>query len=124
MNVELQKIIEKLQKKTEEKQGTLESMTQGKENLNVILGAKINFNKEGLGFIPTIKKKYDVKTMTFVSQQSATKTNPLIKMNCPIVEKPKLIPTIEANLKEKGKKKWEKTKWIILSLTKIQKSSS
>ena len=43
--------------------------------------------------------------MTFVSQQSATKINFLIKMNYSIVEKPKLIPTIEANLKEKGKEK-------------------
>ena len=43
--------------------------------------------------------------MTFVSQQSTTKTNPLIKMNCSIAEKPKLIPAIEANLKEKGKEK-------------------
>ena len=80
-------------------------MTQGKANLNAILGAKINFNKEGLGFVPTIKKKYDVKLVTFVSQQSAIKTNPLIKMNYSIIEKSKLIPTIEVNLKEKGREK-------------------
>ena len=73
--------------------------------MNAILGSKINFKKEGLGFIPTIKKKYDVKTVTFVSQQSTTKTNPLIKMNYSITEKPILIPTIEVNLKEKGKEK-------------------
>ena len=63
-------------------------MTQGKENLNAILGAKINFNKEGLGFVPTIRKKYDVKSVTFVSQQTASKINPLIKINYSIAKKP------------------------------------
>ena len=55
-----------MQKEIEEKQKILESLTQGKENLNTILGFKINFNKEGLGYLPKTKKKYDVKIINFV----------------------------------------------------------
>ncbi len=56
VNMELQNNVEKLQKELDEKQKILESLTQGKENLNVILGSKINVNKEGLGYVPKIKK--------------------------------------------------------------------
>ena len=48
------------------KKKILESLTQEKENLNAILGSKINVNKEGLGYVPKIKKKYDVIIMNFV----------------------------------------------------------
>ena len=54
--MELQNNVEKLQKELDEKQKILKSLTQEKENLNVILGSKINFNKEGLGYLPKIKK--------------------------------------------------------------------
>ena len=57
----------------------LESLTQGKENLNAILGSKIHFNKEGLRYLLKIKKKYDVRTINFVPQQKS-EINPLIKM--------------------------------------------
>ena len=43
VNEELHKTIKKLQKEIEEKQGILESLTQGKENLNAILRSKIKF---------------------------------------------------------------------------------
>ena len=56
VNLELQNNSNKLQKELEKKQKILESLTQGKENLNAILGSKINFNKEGLGYVPKIKK--------------------------------------------------------------------
>ena len=56
VNMELQNNVEKLQMEIEEKQKILESLTQGKENLNAILGSKINFNKEGLRFISKTKK--------------------------------------------------------------------
>ena len=68
VNKELQNNVEKLQKELDEKQKILESLTQGKENLNAILGSKINVNKEGLGYVLKIKKKYDVITMNFVPQ--------------------------------------------------------
>ena len=67
VNSELQGTIERLQNEIQEKQKSLESLTQEKKNLNAILGTKIHFNKEGLGFIPKSKKKYDVKTVTFIS---------------------------------------------------------
>ena len=44
-------------------------MTQGKKNLNAILGTKIHFIKEGLGFVPKNKKKYDVKTVIFILEK-------------------------------------------------------
>ena len=56
VNLELQNSSNKLQKELEEKQKILESFTQGKENLNAILGSRINVNKEGLGYVPKIKK--------------------------------------------------------------------
>ena len=77
VNIELQNNVEKLQKELDKKQKILESLTQGKENLNAILRSKINFNKEGIGYFLKIKKKYDVRTINFVPQQK-TKTNPLI----------------------------------------------
>ena len=46
VNIELQNNAKKLQKDLDEKQKILESLTQGKENLNAILGSKINFNKK------------------------------------------------------------------------------
>ena len=88
VNQELHKIIEKLQKENKEKQNTLESLTQGKENLDAILGTKINNNKHGLGFVLTIKKKFDVKIATFVSKKGKSKITPLINMSCLIKEKP------------------------------------
>ena len=54
VNIELQNNAEKLQKELDEKQKILES--------------KINVNKEGLGYVPKIKKKYDVITMNFIPQ--------------------------------------------------------
>ena len=54
--MELQNNVEKLQKELDKKQKIIESLTQGKENLNAILRSKINFNKEGLGYLPKIKK--------------------------------------------------------------------
>ena len=48
VNIELQNSSNQLQKELEKKQKILESLTQGKENLNAILGSKINVNKEGL----------------------------------------------------------------------------
>ena len=68
VNIEIQNNSNKLQKELDEKQKILESLTQGKENLNAILRSKINVNKEGLGYVPKIKKKYDVITMNFVPQ--------------------------------------------------------
>ena len=68
VNKELQNNVEKLQKKIDEKQKILESLTQEKDNLNAILRSKINFNKEGLGYLPKTKKKYDVKIINFVPQ--------------------------------------------------------
>ena len=56
-------------------------MIQGKKNLNAILGTKIHFNKEGLGFVPKNKKKYDVTTVTFIPEKNGSKKNPLIKLN-------------------------------------------
>ena len=64
-------------------------MTQGKENLNAILGTKIHFNKEGLGFVPKNKKKYDVKSVTFIFEKNSSKKNPLIKLNSFFEDKPK-----------------------------------
>ena len=90
-------------KKKEEKQKILESLTQRKENLNAILGSKINFNKEGLGYLPKTKKKYDVNTINFVPQQKA-EISPLIKMNYIILEKSNKNLIIKINKKEKGKK--------------------
>ena len=55
VNIELQNNAEKLTKDLDKKK-ILESLTQGKENLNAILGSKINVNKEGLGYVPKIKK--------------------------------------------------------------------
>ena len=57
VNIELQNSAEKLQKNLDKKQKILESLTQGKENLNAILRSKINFNKEGLRYILKILKK-------------------------------------------------------------------
>ena len=68
VNIELQNNVERLQKKSDEKQKILKSLTQGKENLNTILRSKINFNKEGLRYLPKIKKKYDIKIINFVPQ--------------------------------------------------------
>ena len=109
VNIELQNNTEKLQKDLDEKQKVLESLTQGKENLNAILGSKINVNKEGLGYLPKIKKKYDVRTINFVPQQK-TEINPLIKMNCSVLENSnKNLFTVHSE-KEKGKEKLEENK--------------
>ena len=59
-------MLKNYKKKLDEKQKVLESLTQGQENLNAILGSKINFNKAGLGYLLKIKKKYDVKIINFV----------------------------------------------------------
>ena len=93
-----------MQKELEEKQKILESLTQGKENLNAILGSKINLNKEGIRFLLKTKKKYDVKTISFVPQQT-TKTNPLIKMNCLIAKNLTQISKEKISQNEKGKEK-------------------
>ena len=111
VNLELQNNSNKLQKELDEKQKILESLTQGKENLNVILGSKINFNKEGLGYLLKIKNKYDVRTINFISQQKS-KTNPLIKMNCSIHENSNKNLFTVHNEKEKGKEKLEENKTI------------
>ena len=109
VNIELQNNAEKLQKKLDEKQKVLESLTQGKENLNAILGSKINVNKEGLGYVPKIKKKYDVITINFVPQQKY-EINPLIKINYSIPKNTdKNLFTVNIE-KEKGKEKLEKIK--------------
>ena len=63
VNIEFQNNAKKLQKELDEKQKILESLTQGKENLNAIIGSKININKEGLKYLPKIKKKYDVRKL-------------------------------------------------------------
>ena len=109
VNIQLQNDSNKLQKELEEKQKILESLTQGKENLNAILGSKINVNKEGLGYVPKIKKKYDVITMNFVPQQK-TELKPLIKMNCLIFENTDKNVVNIHNGKEKGKEKIEENK--------------
>ena len=102
VNKELQNNVEKLQKEIDKKQKILESLTQGKENLNTIIRSKINFNKERLGYLPKIKKKYDVKVINFVPQQKVD-ISPLIKMNCIIPKKPNKNLIIKINEKEKGK---------------------
>ena len=56
VNEQLQRKIEFMQKEADDKQNSLESMTQGRENLNAILGTKINFRKEGLRFNPSNMK--------------------------------------------------------------------
>ena len=78
-------MLKNYKKKLDEKQKILKSLTQGKDNLNAILGSKINFNKDGLGYLPKIKKKYDVRIINFVPQQK-TETSPLIKMNCSLLK--------------------------------------
>ena len=111
VNIELQNNAKKLQKELDEKQKVLESLTQGKENLNAILGSKINVNKEGLGYLPKIKKKYDVRTINFVPQQKF-EINPLIKINYSILENTdKNLVTVHIE-KEKGKEKLEENKTI------------
>jgi len=40
-------------------------MIKGKENLDAILGTRVNFIKEGLGFNPTEKKEFEMKTFYF-----------------------------------------------------------
>ena len=102
VNIELQNNAEKLQKDLDEKQKVLESLTQGKENLNAILGSKINFNKEGLRYLPKIKKKYDMKIINFVPQKKI-ETSPLIKMNCIILENSNKNFLTVHNEKEKEK---------------------
>ena len=94
-------------------------MTQEKENLNVILGTKIHFNKEGLGFFPKNKKKYDVKTVTFIPKKNGSKKNSLIKLNDFCEDKPTQNPTHISSFK--GKKKWENSNLVIPSQTKIRK---
>ena len=79
-------------------------MTQGRENLNAILGTKINFRKEGLGFNLTNKKKFDIKIVTFVSKQETPKFTPLIKMNYLEENKNTQNSINKTNLKDKGKK--------------------
>ena len=78
-------------------------MTQGKENLNTILGTKIHFRKEGLGFIPKNKKKYDVTTVTFIPEKNGAKKNPLIKSNSFLKNQPTQSPTQTSSLKGKEK---------------------
>ena len=109
VNKELHNNVEKFQKEIEEKQKILESLTQEKENLNAILGSKINFNKEGLRYLPKIKKKYDVRTINFVPQQKS-EINPLIKINCSIPENSNKNLFTAHSEKEKGKEKLEENK--------------
>ena len=90
------------------KKKILESLTQEKENLNAILGSKINFNKEGLGYVPKIKK-YDVIAMNFVPQQK-TELKSLIKMNCLISKNINKNFVNVHNEKEKKKEKIEENK--------------
>ena len=73
------------------------------------LGSKINFNKEGLGYRPKIKQKYDVKRINFVPQQKS-KTSSLIKMNCIILENSNKNFLTVHNEKEKRKEKLEENK--------------
>ena len=80
-------------------------MTQGRENLNAILGTKINFRKEGIGFNPTNKKKFDIKIVPFVFEQKTPKSTLLIKMNCLEENKNTQNSINKANLKDKGKEK-------------------
>ena len=55
-----------------------------------------------MGYVPKIKKKYDIITINFVPQQK-TKINPLIKINCLLPEKiDKNLVTVHSE-KEKGK---------------------
>ena len=110
VNKELQNNVEKLQKEIKEKQKILESQTQGKENLNAILWSKINLNKEGIRFLLKTKKKYDVKTISFVPQQT-TKTNSLIKINYLITKNSTQILKDKASQKEK---KWKKINLVKL----------
>ena len=78
-------------------------MTKGKDNLNAILGTKIHFRKEGLRFVPKNKKKYDVKSMTFISEKNGSKKNSLIKLNDFFEDKPTQNPSHMTNLKGKEK---------------------
>ena len=73
------------------------------KNLNAILWAKINFNKEGLGFVPKNKKKYDVKFVTFISEKNGSKKNSLIKLNNHFEDKSTQNPSHIASFKYKGK---------------------
>ena len=92
-------------------------MTQGKDNLNAILGAKINFNKEGLGFVPKIKKKYDVQYVTFISEKNILKKNPLIKLNSSLQNLSHI-----ASLKHKGEEIVGKLKPGQINPNKSQKT--
>ena len=103
VNSELQSTVEKLQKEIQEKQKSLKSLTQGKKNLNAILGTKIYFNKEGLVFVPKNKKKYDVKTATFIFEKNGSKKNPLIKLNGFFEDKLTQNPTHISSFKGKEK---------------------
>ena len=96
------KVLLRSSKKIQEKQKSLESLTQGKKNLNAILGTKIHFRKEGLGFVPKNKKKYDVTTVTFIPKNSPKK-NPLIKLNSFLENQPTQSPTQISSLKGKEK---------------------
>ena len=89
------------------------------EENQTILGSKINVNKEGLGYVPKIKKKYDVITMNFVPQQKID-LNPLIKMNCLTSENTNKNPVNIHNRKEKGKEKIEENKINKKNLKKIE----
>ena len=64
-------------------------------------------NEDGIRFLPKTKKKYDVKTISFVPQQIA-KINPLIKMNYLIAKNPTQITKVKASQKEKEKKSGRK----------------
>ena len=94
-------------------------MTQGKENLNAILGTKIHFKKEGLRFVPKNKKKHDVTTVTFIPEKNGAKKNLLIKLNGFFKDKPTQNPTHVSSFK--GKEKMGELKFGQTKSNKIQK---
>ena len=68
-----------------------------------------HFNKQGLGYLPKIKKKYNVRTIIFFPQQKS-EINPLIKINYSISKNiDKNLFTVHSE-KEKGKEKLEENK--------------
>ena len=52
------------------KQSKIEKFTNEKQNLDAILGIKINTNKEGSGFNNYEKRKAKIKTIKFVNVEN------------------------------------------------------
>ena len=60
-------------KKNLRKTEKLRILDTKKGKLNAIIGTKIHFRREGPGFIPKNKKKYDVTIVTFIPEKNGAK---------------------------------------------------